>query len=124
MIVNESGNNVTSLEGGEFLVQGSNVFPGYWNAPEATAKSLKSGWYHTGDIMRRASGEELWCVSRKKDIIVVGGANVQPLEVEEALVASHSPRNALSKVDRIALKTLAARATPQTREKVLDVSPR
>lgn len=183
-IVNEAGDDVAPLEAGELLVQRSNVFLGYWNDPEATAESLRGGWYHTGDIMRRGNEEELWYVSRKKDIIVVGGANVSPLEVEEALVASHSlvveaavvgisdevlgqrvfgfvrlavgakesicaeilrnassklanyklpvrlkvlldmPRSALSKVDRTALKAVAARVTRQSCAKVFDVSPR
>jgi len=55
----------------------------------ATAKCLKDGWYYTGDLMRRGDGDELWFVSRKKDIIIRGGTNISPAEVEEALVAFH-----------------------------------
>jgi acyl-coenzyme A synthetase/AMP-(fatty) acid ligase len=50
---------------------------------------MRAGWYHTGDLMRRGEGDELWFVSRKKDIIVRGGTNISPVEVEQALVASH-----------------------------------
>src|ERR1700752_1153120 len=62
---------------------------GYWNEPVGTAQSLKDGWYHTGDLMRRGEGDELWFVSRKKDIIIRGGTNISPSEVEEALLACH-----------------------------------
>ena len=71
------------------MIRGANVFDGYWNDPQATAASLKAGWYHTGDLMRRGEGDELWFVSRKKDIIIRGGTNISPAEVEQALVASH-----------------------------------
>src|SRR5262249_36602067 len=55
-----------------------------------SAQHLKDGWYHTGDVMRRGDGNQIWFVSRKKDIIIRGGTNISPLEVEEALMACHS----------------------------------
>src|ERR1700716_1235973 len=58
-------------------------------ATRAPAESLRGGWYHTGDLMRRGEGDDLWFVSRKKDIIIRGGTNISPLEVEQALVACH-----------------------------------
>jgi long-chain acyl-CoA synthetase len=88
-LIDESGADVADGETGELLIRGANVFDGYWNDPQATAKSLKSGWYHTGDLMRRGEGDELWFVSRKKDIIIRGGTNISPAEVEQALVACH-----------------------------------
>jgi long-chain acyl-CoA synthetase len=88
-LIDDDGNDVRDGEVGELLVRGENVFDGYWNDPEATANSLKAGWYHTGDLMRRGEGDELWFVSRKKDIIIRGGTNISPVEVEEALVACH-----------------------------------
>jgi long-chain acyl-CoA synthetase len=88
-LVDENGAEVADGEIGELLIRGANVFDGYWNDPEATAASLKAGWYHTGDMMRRGEGDELWFVSRKKDIIIRGGTNISPVEVEEALVACH-----------------------------------
>jgi long-chain acyl-CoA synthetase len=88
-LVDENGTDVTHGEIGELLIRGKNVFVGYWNDPAATAQSIKNGWYHTGDLMRRGEGDELWFVSRKKDIIIRGGTNISPAEVEEALVACH-----------------------------------
>jgi long-chain acyl-CoA synthetase len=88
-LVDENGTDVADGEVGELLIRGANVFDGYWNDPRATEESLKGGWYHTGDLMRRGEGDELWFVSRKKDIIIRGGTNISPVEVEQALVASH-----------------------------------
>jgi long-chain acyl-CoA synthetase len=88
-LVDENGADVSRGEIGELLARGSSVFIGYWNDPTATAQSLKDGWYHTGDMMRRGESDELWFVSRKKDIIIRGGTNISPVEVEEALLACH-----------------------------------
>jgi long-chain acyl-CoA synthetase len=88
-LVDEAGADVPHGETGELLIRGANVFAGYWNDQDATERSLKAGWYHTGDLMRRGEGDDLWFVSRKKDIIMRGGTNISPVEVEEALVASH-----------------------------------
>jgi long-chain acyl-CoA synthetase len=88
-LIDENGAEVADGEIGELLIRGANVFDGYWNDPQATATSLKAGWYHTGDLMRRGEGDELWFVSRKKDIIIHGGTNISPVEVEQALVACH-----------------------------------
>src|SRR5216684_12571 len=88
-LIDENGADVAEGEVGELLIRGANVFDGYWNDPRATEESLKGGWYHTGDLMRRGEGDELWFVSRKKDIIIRGGTNISPVEVEQALVASH-----------------------------------
>jgi long-chain acyl-CoA synthetase len=88
-LIDEHGAEVADGETGELLIRGPNVFDGYWNDPQATAASLKAGWYHTGDLMRRGEGDELWFVSRKKDIIIRGGTNISPVEVEQALVACH-----------------------------------
>jgi acyl-coenzyme A synthetase/AMP-(fatty) acid ligase len=88
-LIDENGADVAHGEAGELLVRGANVFAGYWNDPQATEESLKGGWYHTGDLMRRGEGDDLWFVSRKKDIIIRGGTNISPAEVEQALVAAH-----------------------------------
>jgi acyl-CoA synthetase (AMP-forming)/AMP-acid ligase II len=88
-LIDENGADVADGETGELLIRGANVFDGYWNDPRATEEALKAGWYHTGDLMRRGEGDELWFVSRKKDIIIRGGTNISPVEVEQALVASH-----------------------------------
>jgi long-chain acyl-CoA synthetase len=88
-LIDDNGADVAHGEVGELLIRGANVFVGYWNDPQATEESLKAGWYHTGDLMRRGEGDELWFVSRKKDIIIRGGTNISPVEVEQALVAAH-----------------------------------
>src|SRR5260370_6093871 len=88
-LIDENGADVAEGEAGELLIRGANVFDGYWNDPKATEESLRAGWYHTGDLMRRGEGDELWFVARKKDIIIRGGTNISPVEVEQALVASH-----------------------------------
>jgi long-chain acyl-CoA synthetase len=88
-LVDDNGVDVARGEAGELLIRGANVFAGYWNDPQATAESLQGGWYHTGDLMRRGEGDDLWFLSRKKDIIIRGGTNISPAEVEQALVACH-----------------------------------
>ena len=88
-LIDEHGAEVAEGEVGELLIRGANVFDGYWNDPRATQEGLRAGWYHTGDLMRRGEGDELWFVSRKKDIIIRGGTNISPVEVEQALVAAH-----------------------------------
>jgi long-chain acyl-CoA synthetase len=88
-LVDENGVDAADGEIGELLIRGANVFAGYWNDPQATEESMKGGWYHTGDLMRRGEGDDLWFVSRKKDIIIRGGTNISPAEVEQALVAAH-----------------------------------
>jgi long-chain acyl-CoA synthetase len=88
-LIDENGADVADGETGELLIRGANVFDSYWNDPAATENCLKAGWYHSGDLMRRGEGDELWFVSRKKDIIIRGGTNISPAEVEEALVACH-----------------------------------
>jgi long-chain acyl-CoA synthetase len=88
-LVDDKGNDVDDGEAGELLLRAANLFDGYWNDPRATAEALKAGWYHTGDLMQRGEGDELLFVARKKDIIIRGGTNISPIEVEQAIVASH-----------------------------------
>jgi long-chain acyl-CoA synthetase len=88
-LVDERGVDVPHGEAGELLIRGPNVFVGYWNDSRATEESLKDGWYRTGDLMRRGDGDDLWFVGRKKDIIIRGGTNISPVEIERALVACH-----------------------------------
>lgn len=71
---------------GEVLVKGPNVMAGYWNAPEATAEALAGGWLHTGDIGRIDEDGFLTLIDRSKDVIISGGSNVYPREVEEVLL--------------------------------------
>jgi long-chain acyl-CoA synthetase len=87
-LVDERDNDVADGEAGELLVRGANVFKGYWNDAQATAEALKGGWYRTGDLMRRGEDDELLFVARKKDIIIRGGTNISPVEVEQAIIAT------------------------------------
>lgn len=85
-IVNESGQLLPAGSPGEVLVRGSVVMKGYWNNPQASAKTLKKGWLHTGDIGYLDQRGFLYLVDRKNDMILSGGSNIYPREVEEALM--------------------------------------
>lgn len=71
---------------GEIMVRGLTVMPGYWQAPEATAKTLVDGWLMTGDMGQLDEDGYLTLIDRSKDVIISGGTNVYPREVEEALL--------------------------------------
>jgi len=73
-------------EMGEVLVRGDTVMRGYWRAPEASADTLRGGWLHTGDIGRFDEAGYLTLMDRSKDLIISGGANIYPREVEEVLL--------------------------------------
>jgi long-chain acyl-CoA synthetase len=72
-------------EEGELCIRGPQVMKGYWNRPEESAKSLRNGWLYTGDIAKMDEEGYFYIVDRKKDMIICGGFNVYPREVEEAL---------------------------------------
>ncbi|WP_038045709.1 long-chain-fatty-acid--CoA ligase [Thermus caliditerrae] len=84
-VVDEEGNEVPLGEVGELIVQGPNIMKGYWNRPEETAKTLKNGWLFTGDMARMDQDGYFYIVDRKKDMIIAGGYNIYPREVEEVL---------------------------------------
>jgi long-chain acyl-CoA synthetase len=84
-IVNETGDEVQVGEIGEIICKGSLVMKGYWNNHEATAETLRDGWLHTGDLGWVDAEGFLHIVDRKKDVIISGGANTYPREVEEVL---------------------------------------
>jgi long-chain acyl-CoA synthetase len=73
---------------GELVIKGAAVMKGYWNLPEETAETLKNGWLHTGDIGHRDEDGYFYITDRKKDLIIRGGENVSPKEVE-AVVCKH-----------------------------------
>jgi long-chain acyl-CoA synthetase len=87
-LVDEMGKDVSEGEVGEILVRSTAVMRGYWEDAEATAAALKDGWFHTGDLGRRDAAGYYWFVGRRKEIIVRGGSNISPLEVE-AVLARH-----------------------------------
>lgn len=84
-IVDNDDNEVETGEVGEICVQGRNVMKGYFKQPEATAEAMKGGWFHTGDLGRIDEDGYIYIVDRKKDMIIVGGLNVYPREVEEVI---------------------------------------
>ena len=75
---------------GEIMVKGAPVMPGYWQNPEATAKTLKDGWLMTGDVGTLDADGYLTLQDRSKDVIISGGTNIYPREVEEALLTHPS----------------------------------
>lgn len=84
-VVDEQGSDVPLGEVGEILVRGPNVMSGYWARPQETQETLKGGWLHTGDLGKLDEEGYLYLVDRKKDMIISGGENVYPREVEEVL---------------------------------------
>jgi len=84
-IADEAGNAVKAGEDGEFLLKGPNVTPGYWNNPKETAKTIKDGWFHTGDLVHQDAEGYIYVIDRLKNMYISGGENVYPAEVEFAL---------------------------------------
>jgi fatty-acyl-CoA synthase len=84
-LLDESGQEVAEGEVGEICVRGPLVMAGYWNKPVETAQTLRDGWLHTGDLARRDAAGYLYIVDRSKDMIISGGFNVFPREVEDVL---------------------------------------
>lgn len=84
-VVDESDRDVSDGQVGELIVRGPNVTAGYWNRPEETAEAMRNGWFHTGDLARRDDEGFVWIVDRKKDMVISGGENVYPGEVEQVL---------------------------------------
>jgi long-chain acyl-CoA synthetase len=84
-LVDDAGQTVPDGEIGEIAIRGHNVMKGYWNKPEATAQAITDGWFRTGDMARVDSDGYYFIVDRKKDLIIRGGYNVYPREIEEVL---------------------------------------
>jgi long-chain acyl-CoA synthetase len=70
---------------GEIVIRGHNVMKGYYKKPEATAEAFRNGWFHTGDLAYRDEDSYFFIVDRKKDLVIRGGYNVYPREIEEVL---------------------------------------
>jgi acyl-CoA synthetase (AMP-forming)/AMP-acid ligase II len=85
-IRNTQGDAVSQGDAGEVCVRGDMVMSGYWGDPDATAAALRDGWLHTGDVGFLDSEGYLFLTDRIKDVIITGGSNVYPREVEEALL--------------------------------------
>jgi acyl-CoA synthetase (AMP-forming)/AMP-acid ligase II len=98
-VVDEDDNEVPQGEPGEVVVRGGVVMAGYWDQPDATAETLRGGWLHTGDVGSIDVEGYLTLHDRSKDLIISGGMNIYPREVEEALM-THPRVQAVAVVGR------------------------
>jgi long-chain acyl-CoA synthetase len=92
MIADGDDQGLATGETGEILCRGDVVMPGYWNNPEASAATLRGGWLHTGDVGAFDAEGYLTLKDRSKDVIISGGSNIYPREVEEILLEHASVR--------------------------------
>ena len=86
-IVDENLKPVTKGDAGELIIRGAGVMQCYYRNPEATKESIKDGWLLTGDVAREDEDGFIWLVDRKKDVIITGGENIYPVEIEDHLQA-------------------------------------
>lgn len=84
-VVNDEGEPVEQGQVGELIVKGPNVMKEYWGLPEKTAESIRNGWLYTGDLVRQDEEDFVYIAGRKKDMIISGGENIYPLEVEQVI---------------------------------------
>jgi long-chain acyl-CoA synthetase len=84
-VVDNAEHEAPQGEVGEIVIRGPNVMKGYWQRPEATAEAIRDDWFHTGDLARVDEDGYFYIVDRKKDLIIRGGYNVYPREIEEVL---------------------------------------
>jgi long-chain acyl-CoA synthetase len=85
-LVNDNGDEVAIGEKGELVYRGHNVMKGYYNKPEATAATIRNGWLHSGDVATKDEDGYYYIVDRTKDMIIRGGLNVYPREVEDVMM--------------------------------------
>lgn len=89
-VVDDEGRDVGPEVKGEVILRAPNIMKGYWNRPKETAATIKDGWLYTGDIGKMDQEGFLYILDRKKDMIISGGENIYPAEVEDALL--HHPK--------------------------------
>lgn len=93
-LLDHEGNRCATEEIGELYVKGPHVFTGYWNKPYETEEALRDGWLRTGDLAKLDRDGDAYIVGRKKDMIITGGENVYPQEVEQCLITCSGVREA------------------------------
>jgi long-chain acyl-CoA synthetase len=93
-VVDDDGAGVAQGEVGEIVIKGHNVMKGYWQREDATAETIRDGWLHTGDMGKVDEDGYFFIVDRKKDMIIRGGYNVYPREIEEVLYEHPAVREA------------------------------
>jgi acyl-CoA synthetase (AMP-forming)/AMP-acid ligase II len=84
-VVDDNGKDVLPGEIGEIIISGDNLMTGYWKMPEATSEAIRDGWFYTGDMATVDEENYVYIVDRRKDMIISGGFNVYPREVEEVI---------------------------------------
>ncbi|TKD69164.1 o-succinylbenzoate--CoA ligase [Pseudalkalibacillus hwajinpoensis] len=94
VLISDNDNVLSPGEHGEILVKGPTVTSGYWKRNEATHEALRNGWLHTGDIGYMDEDGFLFVLDRRKDLIISGGENVYPAEIESALLEHHAVKDA------------------------------
>lgn len=94
LLVDDAGRSVLRGDDGELLLRAPSLAAGYWTGPGQVESLLQDGWFHTGDVMRQGEGDDLWFSSRRKEIIVRGGSNISPAEVEQVLMGHPAVRDA------------------------------
>jgi long-chain acyl-CoA synthetase len=92
--VDDDGNDVPQGEVGEIVIRGHNVMKGYWERPDATREAIRDGWFYSGDMATIDEDGYFFIVDRKKDLIIRGGYNVYPREIEEVLYEHPAVREA------------------------------
>lgn len=93
-VVNEAGDECAPNEVGELYSRSPFMFNGYWNRPDETSKAFRDGWLSVGDLARRDSDGYVYIVDRKKDMVISGGVNIYPREIEEVLLTHPSVSDA------------------------------
>jgi len=126
-LLDDAGRDVPAGEVGELLLRGPHVCRGYWNNPQATAAALDAdGWFHTGDLARRDAAGFHTIAGRKKDMIISGGVNVYPAEIEGELLLHPDVRDAAvvgvphPKWGEIGVAFVVAREAPVANEELSD----
>jgi malonyl-CoA/methylmalonyl-CoA synthetase len=94
-IVDGTATDVATGAVGEILVRGPNVFAGYWRQPDATAAAFADGWFRTGDLGARSADGYITLRGRRTDVIISGGFNIYPREVEDVLTEAPGVREAV-----------------------------
>jgi O-succinylbenzoate-CoA ligase len=92
-VVDERGRDIPPGGVGEVLVRGAHVMQGYWNRPDATAETIRDGWLHTGDLATVDAEGYVYIQDRKKDMIISGGENIYPAEIENVILAHPDVRD-------------------------------
>jgi acyl-CoA synthetase (AMP-forming)/AMP-acid ligase II len=85
-VIDDNDNDVPAGTVGEMIMRGANVMKCYYKNPEKTAETLKNGWLHTGDLVRQDEEGFIYYIDRKKDLIISGGENIYPVDLESVLI--------------------------------------